>query len=144
MLHARRHLALVRNRVPRLRARAPLALRSQQGFTLVELIIVLVIFAILVSIAIGANISMKQRAADAAAKSLLYQIVPSIETYRLDNSTYTGMTLDVLRASYDPALNPARYSLSVAPATYCVDATYNGETWRKNGPGEIAEKQACP
>jgi len=127
-------------------ARTRLALvRNSEGFTLIELVIVVTIIAILLSISIGAHLGIRQRAADEAAKSLVFQAVPSLETYYADHGRYTGVTMAGLKAGYDGALDTTRISLSnVIADSYCVQATYSGEVWRKNGPGQPPEKLPCP
>jgi prepilin-type N-terminal cleavage/methylation domain-containing protein len=119
--------------------------RNAEGFTLIELLIVVVIIAILLSVAIGAQLAIRQRAANEAAKSLVFQAVPSLETYYADHGGYAGVTMAGLKAGYDQALDTTRISLAnVTADSYCVQATYSGEIWRKNGPGQLPEKLPCP
>ena len=114
------------------------------GFTMIELIIVLTIIGILLSIAIGANLAVRQRAAGEASKSQLFQAVPSLEAYFADHGAYTGATVDLLRTQYDQALPAGIGLFNVTADSYCVQAVYKGQAWRKNGPGEPPEKLACP
>jgi type IV pilus assembly protein PilE len=142
MIHvARRRLARVRR--PEIRHRIPQAGR-ERGFTLVELIVVLLIIAILVSIAISTNIAMRRKASDTAAQALLYQMLPAMETYLSDNGTYVGMTPEILRG-YDQAIDASKFSFgTLTDNTYCVQVMYQAETWRKNGPGQAPEELPCP
>ena len=71
---------------------------------LIELFIVFMIIAVLLTVGVGAYIGFRDRAADAAAEANLRAIIPSIEAYYADRRTYDAMTLDVLKASYDQAL----------------------------------------
>jgi len=119
--------------------------RHSEGFTLVELVIVVVIIAILLSIAIGTNLAIRQRAANEAAKSLVFQAVPSLEAWYADHNSYVGVTAAGLQAGYDQALDTSLISVSnVTADSYCVQSTYKGEIWRKNGPGQLPEKLPCP
>ena len=119
--------------------------RNAEGFTLIELLIVAVIMAILLSIVIGTNLSIRQRAANEAAKSLVFQAVPSLEAWYADHSSYQGVTVAGLQAGYDQALDTSKISVSnVTADSYCVQATYKSEVWRKNGPGQLPEKLPCP
>ena len=142
MIHAaRRRLARVRRL--EIRNRIPKAER-ERGFTLLELIIVLLIIAILVSIAITTNIAVRRKASDTAAQALLYQMLPAMETYMSDRGTYVGMTPEILRG-YDQAIDPAKFTFgTLTNNTYCVQVTYQAETWRKNGPGQAPEELPCP
>ena len=124
----------------------PLAarLRGERGFTLVELVVVLVIVAVLLSIVVSSLTGVRGQAEEAAAKSNILQIVPSIEAYYADKGSYDGMTLASLEASYDQGLETTRYTLSASPSTYCVESTWGGQTWRKNGPTQPPENLSCP
>jgi type IV pilus assembly protein PilA len=75
------------NRVlSRLRSRAG----RQEGFTLVELLVVVLITGILAAIAIPTFLGQKDKANDASAKSLLTTGVTTMETYYTDSQTYVG------------------------------------------------------
>jgi type IV pilus assembly protein PilA len=122
-------------------------LRNQRGLTLVELLVVLIVLAILLSLATASYLGYRERANDSAAQSNIHGLVPSMQAYFVDQETYTGMTLDLLKANYDAAIDPALYSFgSVAPAgtAYCVQSSSGGRTWRKNGPSAALERQPCP
>jgi type II secretory pathway pseudopilin PulG len=136
-----RRLALVHG----LRRRAPAPRRhSEGGFALVELIVVFLIIAILVSIAITTNIAARRKASDTAAQALLYQMLPAIEVYLSDKGTYVGITPEILRG-YDQAIDASKFTFgTLTDTTYCVQVTYHAETWRKNGPGEAPEELSCP
>lgn len=58
---------------------------KQTGFTVVELLIVIVVIAILATISIVAYNSIQQRARDAQRMSDIHQIAKAIELYRADN-----------------------------------------------------------
>ena len=52
---------------------------AEDGFTLIELLIVVVIMAILVAIAAGFQVSARERASDATARSNIRTAVPAME-----------------------------------------------------------------
>jgi type IV pilus assembly protein PilA len=125
----------------------PAVLRDERGMTLVELVIVVIVLGILVAIAMASYMGYRERASDSAAQSNIYALVPSIQGYFVDHDSYSGLTLDILKASYDGGIDPERYSFgTVAPAdgTYCVQTSSGGRTWRKNGPSAELERLACP
>lgn len=61
---------------------------SKRGFTIVELLIVIVVIAILASITIVAYNGVQQRARDVRRVSDAQAIVQALEIYRLDNGQY--------------------------------------------------------
>jgi type IV pilus assembly protein PilA len=66
--------------------------RKREGFTLIELMIVVAIIGILAAIAIPQFSSYRQRAYDAAAKSQLKNLATAQEDYYVENDTYLGIT----------------------------------------------------
>ncbi len=120
---------------------------NQKGFTLIELLVVVIILGILTAIAIPSYLSFKGRANNAAAAANVRSVVPSIESFYADNNTYSGMTLDSLKSTYDQALDTSKYSLPSADlsgSSYCVSSTSGGQTWFKNGPSAAIAQGTCP
>jgi type IV pilus assembly protein PilA len=64
--------------------------RSQKGFTLIELMIVVAIIGILAAIAIPQFTSYRRKAQDTAAKSALKYLSTSMENYYASYNTYTA------------------------------------------------------
>ena len=62
--------------------------KQQKGFTIVELLIVIVIIAILAAITIVAYNGIQQRARDAQRASSVSQIKKAVEMYKIDNGSY--------------------------------------------------------
>ena len=120
---------------------------KDQGFTLIELLVVIIILGILIAIAVPSYLSFKDRANNNAAQANIRAITPSIESWYSDNGTYVGMTLALLKSTYDQAIVVGNYSLgSVAPTatSYCIQSTSNGKTWSKTGPAGVLANAACP
>lgn len=126
---------------------SPAAWRDSRGFTLVEMLVVLIVIAILTTMALSAYLGYRNRAHDATAQENIHRLAPSISAYFVDHDSYSGMTIPNLTAAYDSSIDPALFSLgSVAPtqSTYCVQSSSSGRTWRKNGPTAPLERQPCP
>jgi prepilin-type N-terminal cleavage/methylation domain-containing protein len=123
------------------------ALRDERGMTLVELIIVMILVGILILLATTTFRGYRERANNTAAKENIYNVLPAVSGYFVDHSSYTGMTIAGLKATYNAGINPAHYSLGSVPpsdTSYCIQSSSGDRTWRKNGPSADLEPQPCP
>lgn len=73
-------------------------LESRHGFTLIELMVVIVIVAILCTIAIPTFLGQREHAHDAAAYSLVRNALTAAQGAFVDTNDYTQVTADVLNA----------------------------------------------
>jgi len=71
--------------------------RNEKGFTLIELLVVVIIIGLLAAIAIPAFLGQRNKANDAAAKSLVRNGATAMEAYFSDGNTYVGATDTLLR-----------------------------------------------
>ncbi len=79
------------------------AQRSQAGFTLVELLIVMLLMGILATIALPSFLNQRAKAADASTKTLARSAQIAIETYATSTGTYAGATAAALK-EIEPSL----------------------------------------
>jgi type IV pilus assembly protein PilA len=78
----------------RTRAGARLNGDSEAGFTLVELLVVMLILGLLAAIAIPSFFNQRDKAKDASGKEMARTAETAVETYATDNGgVYTGVTL---------------------------------------------------
>ena len=89
--------------INRLRVRA----QSESGFTLVELLVVMLILGLLAAIAIPAFFNQRTKAQDAEAKSTVKTAQTALETYATDNNgSYANATRTSLK-NIEPTLSDA-------------------------------------
>ena len=117
-------------------------MRREDGFTLVELLVVIVVIAILLAIAVGFQTGARERAHDATAKSNIRTAIPAIEAYRADDGTYAGMTEAGLKSQYSPGVQGI-VVVSTGGNAYCVRASEGGRAWFKLGPDGPITQTVC-
>jgi general secretion pathway protein G len=71
--------------------------KKQKGFTLVELMVVIIILAVLTGIAIPSYLALRNRAREQAARSEMQNIATAIAVYEADTGSNPA-TLDALEA----------------------------------------------
>ena len=117
-------------------------MRREEGFTLLELVLVTTIMGTLLAVAVGSFTSGRVRASDVAAKSNLDVAVPAFQAYYLDNGSYAGMTLRRLQTSYSRGIRNVTV-VSARATTYCVRSTVSGRSWYKAGPSGPITTTRC-
>ncbi len=98
------------------------ATRNQKGFTLIELMIVVVIIGILAALAIPRFMASTTRAKQSEAKEILKQIYTMERAYRQEYDTYWG---NGIAADADNPTNFARIGVEIMPSsryTYTITA----------------------
>ena len=81
--------------------------QSESGFTLVELLVVMLIIGLLAAIAIPAFFNQRNKAHDAEAKSAVKTAQTAMETYATDNSGSYASATDLLLEGIEPTLTSA-------------------------------------
>jgi len=111
--------------------------RNARGFTMIELMIVVVIVGILAAVGIPAYTKHTVKAKRAAAESFIMAVANKQEQYMLDARSYTS-TLSALATT--PTDVSANYSITItnvgtAPPTYTINAVPTG--------GQLARDTEC-
>jgi type IV pilus assembly protein PilA len=79
-------------------------MKDDKGFTLIELMVVVLIIAILIAIAIPTFLGMRRRAQDRAAQSDLRNGVTAAKAFFTDKDSYTGFDVTAAEAA-EPSLD---------------------------------------
>jgi hypothetical protein len=80
---------------------------------------------------------------EASAESNVRAAIPAIEAYYADNGTYAGMTVEGLRATYDPGIGDVTLVGPLTQDAYCVESTVGGHTYAKPGPAAQIASGPC-
>jgi general secretion pathway protein G len=95
---------------------------AHDGFTLIELMIVMSLIVILASISIGINANAQIRAREAVLKQDLFHMRDAIDQYYADKSAYPPALADLVSANYlrsipeDPFTNASdTWQLTMSP-----------------------------
>ncbi len=105
-------------------------MQHNRGFTIVELLIVIVVIAILAAIVIVAYNGIQGRAIDSSVRSSVQSAATKIQTYAIQNNDTFPATLAAININ-DSATTTFAYTFnnSTSPKTYCVSATTNSVSY---------------
>jgi len=115
-------------------------MKKNQGFTLIELMIAIVVIGILATIALPAYQDYMMKARRADAKSALLEIQLNQEKWRANNTTYGTLANLGISSTSDDGFY--RLSVSVSVAGYTATATKQGVQAADNACGNFSIDQA--
>jgi prepilin-type N-terminal cleavage/methylation domain-containing protein len=123
-----------------------LQLRAEDGYTLLELLTVIIILGIILAISAPAYTGLQDRSKQDAARSSVRAANQSVEAYYNDNGTFEDISAAVLQSDYDAALHPYSTTLAytdpIAVTSTSSGNSYNlcsksGKWWAyKDGPAK--------
>jgi type IV pilus assembly protein PilA len=127
---------------------------SEDGFMLVELLVVLVVIGILLAIAVPSYLGARDGANRATSAANVREAIPSAEAYFSDCKTYATVTAPVTcddgashafsptgLTSYDAGVKLDR--AFGAAGSYCLSAQVGNEIAKVVGPGGTVEQGAA-
>ena len=93
-------------RLPQPHARLSRALHDQRGFTLIELMVVVLLVGILLAIVLPAWLNQRAKGEDTNAKAMIRTTAMALETHRVNEYTYDATPAQL--QAIEPAIGHAR------------------------------------
>lgn len=117
--------------------------RTKSGFTIVELLIVIVVIAILAAISIVAYTGIQQKARTSTVSAALAQANKKLAAYMVENSAYPPDLATI--GINDTSSTDFQYSVNngASPATYCVTATSGSVSYKASSASTTPSSGGC-
>ncbi|MHB8870172.1 MAG: prepilin-type N-terminal cleavage/methylation domain-containing protein [Thermoleophilia bacterium] len=110
-------------------------MKGEGGFTLIELLVVIIIIAILAAIAIPTFLGQRQKAQDAAAKSLVRNAMTAVESQYVDTRAFATATAAPAAALIEPAITFTQGGGTVTASTITAAAATANDAVNYAGNG---------
>lgn len=115
-------------------------INTQRGFTIVELLIVIVVIGVLAAITTVAFNGVQDKARTAAVSSSLASASRQLENANTDNGSYPADTTAIKKAD-DVAY---QYSYTTSTNSYCLTATKSTTSYKITNTATTPVKGGCP
>lgn len=118
---------------------------GKHGFTIVELLIVIIVIGILATLVLVAYSNVSDQAKTSAAKNDLEQVAKQLNLYKENSGGGTSYPADTSSLSYSSGTT-LQYSVNntVSPATYCVTATNGNKSFYVSSTAQSPVAGGCP
>ena len=113
------------------------------GFTIVELLIVIVVIGILAAITIVSFNGVQSRAQASATQSALSQANKKLATYIVENLTYPADQTAFNTLIPNTGATTFQYSASTGPNYYCITATTASTSYKSDSTNTAPASGAC-
>ena len=117
--------------------------KTKSGFTIVELLIVIVVIAILAAITIVAFNGIQERARVSAVSSALTQANKKIAVYQVDNPGQFPTDLASIGITNSDVSYQYSVNNSTNPATYCITATTGSTSYKASSTSPTPSSGGC-
>jgi prepilin-type N-terminal cleavage/methylation domain-containing protein len=120
-------------------------MRQDRGFTIVELLIVVVVIAILAAITIVSYNGIQNRAKQSAAQSSAKQAFTKVQSYAIQNADQYPATLSSVGIN-DADSTTFQYSVNNTsnPKTFCITATSSNSSYSVSNELSTPKVGGCP
>jgi prepilin-type N-terminal cleavage/methylation domain-containing protein len=124
-------------------------MRHSKGFTIVELLIVIVVIAILAAITVVAYTGVQNKARTSSVSSALSQAAKKLATYHVENgeqypaATGTDGTANLTALGISNSSGIA-YQYSATGSTYCLTATTGPTSYKLSNTNTTPSSGGCP
>lgn len=119
--------------------------RRARGFTIVELLIVIIVIGILATLVLVAYSNVSDQAKASATKNDLEQVAKQLNLYKENTGGGSSYPADTSSLSYSSGTT-LQYSVNNAasPATYCVTATNGNTSYFVSNTSQTPTAGGCP
>lgn len=118
--------------------------KTKSGFTIVELLIVIVVIGVLAAIVIVAYNGIQNRARAAALTADLRQAADKLTLYYFDNSLYPTTLAAAGVTEGSGSTFQYAYNNSASPPTYCVTGTNGSISYKVSDASTTPQSGGCP